>query len=139
MFCLYPGLAQRIFQIFRCTTVTFYPEKVQYMSNDFNVRCYGDEHTYASHVAIVFMVLFVLGIPAFMFTTLCSHSYAEAQAYADIYKYSHGGPFPHVTPNGHPFPGSETLGVAKQWYAPITGIWIRSNVGRQSRVSVCLV
>ena len=70
MFCLYPGLAQRIFQIFRCTTVTFYPEKVQYMSNDFNVRCYGDEHTYATHVAIVFMVLFVLGIPAFMFTTL---------------------------------------------------------------------
>jgi hypothetical protein len=56
-----------------------------------------------------------------------SHSYAEAQAYADIYKYSHGGPFPHVTPNGHPFPGSETLGVAKQWYAPITGIWIKDD------------
>jgi hypothetical protein len=73
MFCLYPGLAQRIFQIFRCTTIQYYPTQIEYMSNDFNVQCYSDEHSQATTIAIVFMVLFVLGIPAFMFTILFTH------------------------------------------------------------------
>jgi hypothetical protein len=61
--------------------------------------------------------------PMFRFTYR-SHSYAEAEAYAAVYKYSHGGKFPHVEPNGVPWPGmNDTTTTAKNWHAAITGVW----------------
>lgn len=81
MFCLYPGLAQRIFQAFRCTPTAYYPEETWHLTSDLNIRCYiagesGDaasemtRHSSLMTSATVFMFVYVVGIPLFMFLVL---------------------------------------------------------------------
>ena len=57
-----------------------------------------------------------------------SHSYAEAVEYATIYKYSHGGKYPHRVATGVPFPGmNNTVTIAKQWYPTISAMYVKEN------------
>lgn len=65
--------------------------------------------------------------PLFRFTYR-THSYAEAEAYAAVYKYSHGGKYPYVQPDGVPWPGmNKTTTIAKNWHAAISGMWVKQN------------
>ena len=81
MFCLYPGLAQRIFQAFRCTPTAYFPEETWHLTSDLNIRCFiaGESGAAASEMArhsslmasaTVFMFVYVVGIPLFMFLVL---------------------------------------------------------------------
>ena len=51
-----------------------------------------------------------------------SHTYAEARDYSSIYKYDHGGRYPHRTPSGIPYPGmNKTKTVGKRWFPTLVG------------------
>ncbi len=66
---VYPGLATRVFNMFRCIKVDGVDNGLV-LASDFAVRCYRDEHVYYAAAAFVFMVIYVVGIPLAMFLLL---------------------------------------------------------------------
>jgi len=73
LFLLYPGLAQRIFEVYKCTTVHEVPYVRVGLVKDLTVECHQEVHTLHVMFASLFLVLYVIGIPAFMFYILFSH------------------------------------------------------------------
>ena len=65
---LYPGLATTIFSVFRCKTIDGIDGQV--LVADFAIRCYESTHNSYLIVAGAFMLLYILGIPFFMFLVL---------------------------------------------------------------------
>ena len=59
VFLLYPGMGTKIFRMFKCTLVG---EKL-YLVADFSVVCYEGEHVFATFVAILCIIVYVIGIP----------------------------------------------------------------------------
>ena len=65
---LYPGLATTIFSVFRCKTIDGIDGQV--LVADFAIQCYETTHNLYLIVAGAFMLLYILGIPFFMFLVL---------------------------------------------------------------------
>jgi hypothetical protein len=71
LFCFftYPGLTVRVFRVFQCRT--FAPRPELYLVADMSVKCFASvEHDNAVAWAILFIFLYVFGIPAVMYWRL---------------------------------------------------------------------
>ena len=70
LFCFltYPGLTVRIFRVLRCRS--FKPSPIQYLVADMNIVCGSEEHNNAVGLAILFIFLYVLGIPLWLYQRL---------------------------------------------------------------------
>ena len=66
---VYPGLATRVFNMFRCIEVDGVEEGLV-LASDFAVRCFRGEHTYFATAGFIFLALYVIGIPLAMFLLL---------------------------------------------------------------------
>ena len=71
LLCYYtdPGLATRLFTLFDCTSVDGIAD-TRFLKADYSVKCAVGEHVAMTVVGIVFMLLYIVGIPAFMFVQL---------------------------------------------------------------------
>merc|ERR1711865_850610 len=65
---MYPGLATRCFQMFKCSS--FQGVAYQVLEVDPSMICYGDEHRVYLILSFVFVCIYVLGIPLTMFVVL---------------------------------------------------------------------
>ena len=68
---LYPGIATRIFGIWRCQNIDISKtEQINVFIFDYNVLCHEGNHAAVVVVAVVFMVLYVAGFPFAVYTLL---------------------------------------------------------------------
>ena len=65
---LYPGLATKIFSVFRCKTIDGIEGQV--LVADFSIKCYDAAHALYSAIAGAFLGVYIIGIPFFMFLVL---------------------------------------------------------------------
>jgi len=65
---LYPGLATKIFSVFRCKTIDGIEGQV--LVADFSIKCYDTTHVLYSAIAGAFLGVYIIGIPFFMFLVL---------------------------------------------------------------------
>ena len=65
---MYPGLATRCFQMFKCSH--FQGVEGSVLEADPSMICYQSEHATYITLALIFIVVYVLGIPFFMLMTL---------------------------------------------------------------------
>ena len=68
---MYPGLATRIFTVFRCKAID--GVEGEWLEADFAVLCWEGTHKTYLTVAIVFLILFILGVPFVVFVVLFTH------------------------------------------------------------------
>jgi CRP-like cAMP-binding protein len=74
IFFMYPGLAQRVFQVFQCEVSSYHPEPpVMFMAHDPKVLCDSPEHKSGVVMAIMCLFGYIIGIPVIMFFILCSN------------------------------------------------------------------
>ena len=71
MLFLYPGLATKIFSVFRCKSIVGIEGRV--LVADFSIRCYDTKHALYLIVAGAFLGLYIIGIPCIMFLMLWRH------------------------------------------------------------------
>ena len=69
---LYPGLATRLFTLFKCVEIDGIPGK-SFLEADWSVQCYAGDHASMVGVGIKFMFLYIVGIPASMLLFLVKH------------------------------------------------------------------
>ena len=62
MTLLYPGLSTRIFTVWRCKSIIGMEGLL--LEADMSVKCYSFQHLAASTLAIVFLIAYVIGVPA---------------------------------------------------------------------------
>ena len=75
---MYPGLATRCFQMFKCSS--FKGVAYQVLEVDPSMICYGDDHFVYLILSFIFVCIYVLGIPLTMFVVLWrnkKHLYVE--------------------------------------------------------------
>ena len=65
---LYPGLATRLFSLLNCTKIDGVPG--HFLVEDMSEECYQGDHAVMVLVGLAFMILYILGIPLFMFLAL---------------------------------------------------------------------
>merc|ERR1711865_652276 len=65
---MYPGLATRCFQMFKCSS--FKGVAYQVLEADPSMICYGDDHIVYLMLSFVFICIYVIGIPLIMFVVL---------------------------------------------------------------------
>ena len=90
---LYPGLCTRIFQMFRCKDIPGVMDGSVLVA-DFSLRCGQGEHAMFQMLGIVFLCVYVLGIPAGIFIVLKKnrkHLYDEKSALHNEVVYKLGG------------------------------------------------
>ena len=65
---LFPGLSTKVFQMFKCQKI----EGIEFdlLVQDYSVTCYQGNHNLFVSLAIGFLILYILGIPATMFVLL---------------------------------------------------------------------
>ena len=68
-FFMYPGLGVRIFSVFKCRTV----EERSYLMADFSQPCYEGGHLAMAVFAVLFLILYVIGIPTVTYRRLVKH------------------------------------------------------------------
>ena len=68
VFLIYPGLTVRIFRVLRCEKLGAQNEF--YLSADYSVECMQGRHTIAVMYAIIFVVIYILGIPILLYLLL---------------------------------------------------------------------
>ena len=68
---LYPGLATRIFSVWRCKEIEGVEGRV--LVADFSIKCENDMHLMYSGIALACLCLFILGIPIGMMMILWRH------------------------------------------------------------------
>eukprot|EP00944_MAST-04C_sp_MAST-4C-sp1_P001464 g1464.t1 len=66
MFLLYPSLGGKIFSVFQCISVG----EMQYFVESMEMQCHTGQHAELVTIAVVFMVLYVLGIPLYILILL---------------------------------------------------------------------
>ena len=78
---MYPGLATRIFSIYRCRTVAFsLHDSIEVFNMDYNIPCHIGEHASFEVVAAIFMVVYVAGVPAVvLFILLSNHQHLHKE------------------------------------------------------------
>ena len=69
VFLMYPGLGLKAFRVFKCKDV----DGIFYLQADMNIICGEGEHLVLSAAAIVFIVLYVIGIPAAYIAVMFPH------------------------------------------------------------------
>jgi len=69
VFLLYPGLCNKLFSVFKCTT---YGSKA-YLNVDLSVTCWEGDHMLHAYVTGGLILVYVLGIPFIIFMTLKSN------------------------------------------------------------------
>jgi hypothetical protein len=65
---LYPGLATRIFKVFRCQQIP--GVEGQFLEADMTVQCYGEQHNLFSQISFAFLALYIFGVPLAIFIVL---------------------------------------------------------------------
>ena len=66
IFLLYPGVGQRVFQVFDCQNIS----GRFFLRADYSVECFQGEHFYALIVAFICLGVYVIGIPLGFFLYL---------------------------------------------------------------------
>lgn len=66
---MYPSVSKRVFQSFRCFEV----EGSLYLEADFAVECYGRDHTRYIVLSVIYLFVFVVGVPAILLWDLWRH------------------------------------------------------------------
>jgi hypothetical protein len=69
IFLLYPGIGQRVFQVFDCQRVS----GRYFLRQDYSIECYKGEHVAALVFALVFLGIYVIGIPLAFLLHLRKH------------------------------------------------------------------
>jgi len=69
---IFPGLSTRLFSMFKCTRFRGIDDVVLLVA-DYSVQCHQDEHATFTVVAIVFLIVYIVGIPFVMFLLLWWH------------------------------------------------------------------
>ena len=64
-----PGLATRLFTLFNCASIEGIEGK-RFLEADWSVECDVGEHTTMAFIGVAFMLLYIVGIPLFMFMLL---------------------------------------------------------------------
>lgn len=97
---MYPGLAARIFSIFRCRLyegAVVAPVLVQNLL----VTCHTGRHAVFEGLAVLFMLLYVAGVPVAVFVALWwnrEHLNDESSLRHDAIKYEFGALYRQYTP-----------------------------------------
>ena len=69
---MYTGLTTRMFTLFKCSSVEGIPGKILFEA-DWSVECYVGEHASMMIVGVVFLILYIFGIPLIMLFLLCKN------------------------------------------------------------------
>merc|ERR1711865_1340557 len=97
---IFPGLATKIFTIFKCKTIEGIPGSL--LVEDYDQRCYEGEHFTFMIIGVVFLCLYVLGIPLIMFLLLWrnkKHLHDEKSPKHRIIKNALGGMYTQYEPS----------------------------------------
>merc|ERR1711865_627325 len=97
---IFPGLATKIFTIFKCKTIEGIPGSL--LVEDYDQRCYEGEHFTFMIVGGIFLCLYVLGIPLIMFLLLWhnkKHLHDETSPKHHIIKNALGGMYEQYEPS----------------------------------------
>jgi hypothetical protein len=89
---IYPGLATRVFTVLRCKAVPGVEGKV--MNAAFGVKCHEGEHASNTLLAIIFLVVYIFGIPLGVLGLLFKHRKAlhdEKHPKHKEIKFEYGG------------------------------------------------
>ena len=65
---LYPGLATRIFSVFRCQEIP--GVEGQLLQADMTIQCYREQHNLFTKISFAFLVLYIFGVPLAIFIVL---------------------------------------------------------------------
>ena len=96
---IFPGLATKIFTIFKCKTIEGIPGSL--LVEDYDQRCYEGEHFTYMIVGGIFLCLYVLGIPLIMFLLLWrnkKHLHDEKSPKHHLIKKALGGMYTQYEP-----------------------------------------
>ena len=66
---IYPGVATRVFSVFRCKFVS---SSISVLQQDFGIECYGNEHLMFIGFAAAGLCVYIFGLPLFVFISLYS-------------------------------------------------------------------
>jgi hypothetical protein len=69
---IFPGLSTRLFSMFKCKSFRGIDDVVLLVA-DYSIQCHQGEHATFTVVAIVFLILYIVGIPFIMFMLLWWH------------------------------------------------------------------
>ena len=97
---LYPGLATRVFSIFRCRE--FAGVNTPVLAANFMVDCYSTRHTKFAITGIFFMVLYVIGVPFLVFVLLWrnrNHLNDRTSVRHEVVKYEFGALYRQFEPS----------------------------------------
>merc|ERR1711865_1327667 len=97
---IFPGLDTKIFTIFKCKTIEGIPGSL--LVEDYDQPCYEGEHFTFMMVGVVFLCLYVLGIPLIMFLLLWhnkKHLHDEKSPKHHIIKNALGGMYTQYEPS----------------------------------------
>ena len=89
---LFPGLSTKIFSVFKCQHINGI--KNELLVGDFSVSCHQGEHLTFTFIAVIFLVLYIVGIPLTMLLLLrCNkkHLHDEKSAKHQLVKNALGG------------------------------------------------
>jgi hypothetical protein len=96
---LFPGLSTKVFQMFKCQRI----EGIEFrlLVQDYSVTCYQGDHPTFIVLAIVFLILYTLGIPLTMFLLMWrnrKHLYDESSPKHPHIKTALGGLYTQYEP-----------------------------------------
>ena len=85
---MYPKLATRTFQVFRCQEVKHVG---LVLDQDFSIECYTNDHIFYVTVALGSIFVYLIGMPLFTFVVLfCNrhqlHKATVEQRFGDLYR-----------------------------------------------------
>ena len=95
---MYPGLASRVFSTFRCRE---FPGVLAVLASDFSVECHTGRHALFEALSVLFMVLYVFGMPFGAFLSLWyhrKHLNDPASPRHDMVKFMFGALFEQFEP-----------------------------------------
>jgi hypothetical protein len=93
---MYPKLATRTFQVFRCQEVRHVG---LVLDQDFSLKCWEGEHAFYATIAFISAFVYLMGVPLFTFALLyCNrhrlHTAVVEQRFGDLYRpYEEGWPY----------------------------------------------
>jgi hypothetical protein len=68
---MYPGLATRVFTMFRCKSID--GVEGEWLEADFSIQCWKGSHATYINAAYAFLGFYILGVPLFVFIALLTH------------------------------------------------------------------
>ena len=85
---MYPKLATRTFQVFRCQDIKHVG---LVLDQDFSFKCWEGAHVFYATIALIAVFVYLIGVPLFTFVVLyCNrhrlHTAAVEQRFGDLYR-----------------------------------------------------